>query len=70
MTEKERTGEAAQNFLADLDEPQYDLVERPGKGLTQRLSCIRCRGPRRNGDALCHWCRWSPRRAWRLWWNR
>lgn len=25
-----------QNFLADLDEPQYDLVERPGNALTER----------------------------------
>ena len=59
-----------QNFLADLDEPEYDLVERPGTALASRLTCIRCRGPRCDGNALCRRCRWSPRRAWRLWRNR
>lgn len=65
-----RGGPKAQNFLADLDEPQYDLVERPGKALTNRLTCIRCRGPRRDGNALCPRCRWSPVRAWRMWRSR
>lgn len=70
MADTGRVPTGPQDFLADLDDPQYDLVERSDKGLAHRLTCIRCRGPRRAGDALCRRCRWSPRRAWRLWRNQ